>query len=140
MPKGTVALMEQRITEIYKLLLLGAGRSDILQHASKKQWDVENRTVDEYISRATSLLKKKSEIDRDYMLNMARERLQMLYMRALSVQDLKTALAVQKEINTLEGLYPVQNKKIEHSGGIQIQWTDPVSKDDDVGIGAGELP
>lgn len=53
---------------------------------------------------------------------------------------LKAAELVLKIMQQRSKLLGLETEKIEHSGGIQIQWTDPVSKDDDVGIGANELP
>lgn len=108
--KATDAEYEQRVTAVYGLILNGASRPDILAYAAKETdkkqaWSVDDRQVDNYIRDARKLLKAHARVDRDYQLGQARERLNLLFARAMSIMDYKTALAVQKEINALEGLH-----------------------------------
>lgn len=121
MAKASVSEIEERVSRVYELLISGAKRADILQYATKKAWGVEDRQVDNYIARAKEEITRLARIDRDYALGAARARLNLLFYRALNIQDFKTALAVQKEINALEGFNAP--KKIE------ISWQDQAVSD-----------
>ena len=105
--KSTDAEIEQRVSTVYRLMLRGSSRESILQYAAKKEWGVETRSVDGYIARAKNLLRKQAETDRTDELGKARARLNLLFGKALKTGDLRTALAVQKELNQLADLYPV---------------------------------
>jgi flavin-binding protein dodecin len=54
--KTTKAEVIQRVTEIKKLKLDGYTRTYIIQYGSK--WSVSDRTIDEYISRATDEIRE----------------------------------------------------------------------------------
>lgn len=54
--KSTKAVVNQRVTEIYTLLMEGFTRSDILKYASK--WGVSDTQVDLYTRQATAILKE----------------------------------------------------------------------------------
>src|SRR5579871_6058262 len=99
MAKPTDAELERRVSAVYKLILRGADRARILQYAAKQEWGVEARSVDGYIARAKTLLRKQADADRADELGKARARLNMLFSMALRGEnpDLRTALAVQKE-------------------------------------------
>ena len=113
--KATAAEITKRVNKVYQLLLDGLSRADILEYVAKKtEWKVSDGSVDEYIAKATAEIKARSTIVRDEEYGKALERLRMLYSRNIMIQDFKAALAVQKEINELLGLYPA--KKIEHGG------------------------
>ncbi len=104
MGKSTDAEMEQRISDVYNLLLLGTSRPAILQYASK--WKVDPRSVDTYIRRAKAEIKRHAKTQREAALGLARARLELLFQKALTAKDIRGALAVQKELNALADLYP----------------------------------
>lgn len=102
--KATNAEVEQRVTAVTNLLIAGVSRAGILEYAGKQKWGIERSMIDEYISRATDIIKQSSIIDRDEQVGLAVRRLTDLYKTALAAKDTRTALAVQKEINQLLGL------------------------------------
>lgn len=126
MPKSTSVETEARISKVYEMLISGAKRAEILQYATKKEWGVDDRQVDNYIARAKHAISQQSEVKRNYILGTARARLNLLFYRALNIQDYKTALAVQKEINALEGLNAPQK--------IEISWQDQAVADIRAGL------
>ena len=62
-PKSTKAEMEHRVNRVVRLLSNGATRSEITQYAAA-EWGCKQRAVDEYIKRATEIMKKDWDIDR----------------------------------------------------------------------------
>lgn len=114
MAKSTDAEMERRVTEVHRLLLTGSTRAEIVRYAANA-WLVESRIVDTYIARARRLIRAQANIDRASELGQARSRLNLLFSEAYFVGDLRTALAVQKELNALGGLYPPEEVEVKHS-------------------------
>ena len=109
------AVVEKRIAEVFKLLLRGASRDDILQHLA--QTDVEAvRTVNWYIGKANARFVQLSKANSSRELGRQLSRLEDLYQRVFRIQDYRTALAVAKERNELLGLHPDSKVKHEHSG------------------------
>jgi hypothetical protein len=104
MTKSTDAEMELRVSTVYDLLLSGTERAAIVRYAAKT-WNVQSRIVDTYLRRAKALLAEHAATDRTQQLGMARARLNMLFAKALANKSYATALAVQRDINTLEALY-----------------------------------
>lgn len=114
-PKPTRAEQELRITEIYKLLLMRVSRHDILRHvAEKTTWGIKERTIEYLISKANARFEAHAKTIRDLELGKAIAGLSDLYSRAHRVQDYKTCLAAQRELNELLGLYAP--KRLEHTG------------------------
>lgn len=103
--KSTAAEVELRITTVFNMLLAGAKRADIIATADKKSWGVTDRQIDNYISDARVLIAEYATVERSKVISYARARLEFLFKLAVSVSDVKTALATQREINQLEGLY-----------------------------------
>ena len=103
--KSNEITVEQRIETVANMLLSGVRRAGIIQHADKKAWGIHSRQIDTYIARAKVLIREQNAVPREDMLATARGRLELLFKASLGVSDIKTALSVQKEINTLESLY-----------------------------------
>ena len=106
--KPTDEEIESRVAKVTQLLLKGAHRQDICQYvATETDWDVSSRTIDRYIDRAKKWFVAYSHA----LLNLDEEfgksllQLQDLYARALRVHDVKTALAVRKEMNSMFGFH-----------------------------------
>lgn len=109
------ATVERRIGEVFKLLLRGASRDDILKHLGDSGVDAES-TVNWYVSKANARFKELSKANSERELGRQLARLEDLYSRVFRIQDYRTALAVAKERNELLGLYPAKTEKHEHSG------------------------
>jgi hypothetical protein len=100
-PKSVKLKVENPRIAIVKTLLCHAlDRSAILAYAAEKGWHEEPGDIDHYIEIGNSeLATAAAEIDTDTELGKAVARLSHLYMQTLKVQDHKTALSIQKEIN-----------------------------------------
>ena len=97
---------EARITEIYKLLVMRVARHDILQFcANKTDWELKERAVDYLIAAATKRFHTEAKYRREIELGRSIATTADILSRTLRVQDYKTALAAQKELNELLGLY-----------------------------------
>ena len=112
--KATKAEAKLRTLAIYKKMVQGASRADIIQYASEKGLELSDRQVDEYIRRATVMLELQAAPARDAELGKAKARLAMLFARLLHIKDYKGALGVQKEISVLLGLNAPARQ--EHTG------------------------
>ncbi len=85
---------------ILKLLCRGLDRTRILAYAADQHWTETPKQIDSYIAEAnTQLAEEAAAIDTETELGKAIARLNHLYMEAVKVQDHKTALAIQKELN-----------------------------------------
>ena len=111
----TRAELDFRVTEIYRLLLVGLQRHDIVRFvAEKTQWGIKTRQIENLIQKATARLEEHSRAVRAVELGRAIDRLHDLYGRANRVQDFRTCLSTQRELNELLGLYAP--KQVEHLG------------------------
>lgn len=104
-PRSTDAIVLKRVNQIYDMLLLGFSRVQIIEFGLKNDWNVVDGTVDQYISKANKRYAEASAIVRDEQLGLAISRLNHLLQKNMSIQDYKTALSAQKELNALLGLY-----------------------------------
>jgi len=105
MSKATHSEILQRVNTIYKLLLRGASRQEILQYCTNEtEWGVKDRTIDIYIARAREYFNERTQIARDTELGNAIQRYELLFQRALKVQDYKTCIQAQARIDKITGL------------------------------------
>ena len=126
-PKCTSAEKAVRIATIYRLLLSGMRRREVLQYVTEKtDWGLETSAIDKYIAEATKEIKEVTAEEIETARGMAYKRLDTLYYKSLLINDYKTALAVQKEMNELFGLKVI---KQEISGNMGVQFVDDVPKD-----------
>lgn len=116
MPKADKNIVEQRIKHIATMLINGNSREEIGLYSSEN-WNIGERQTDKYIARAKELVEKsvKRKIEYDYAK--AVRRYEDLYKLSLERKDYKTALAVNKELTSLQGLFKQQ---IEHAGEIKF--------------------
>lgn len=114
--RATEAEFALRVDAVLQLLLGGAQRRDIIRFGSapEQAWNVSDRQITDYIAAATQALEESLEKDRDRLISRELAQRQHLYAAALSSGDVRTALAVKKDLCELLGLYPA--KKVEHSG------------------------
>jgi len=112
------------------MILQGASRADILHYASgKSDWGVEERQVENYMTRARQLVSKEAATYRAEAMDTAIARLNMIIANAMSIQDYQRAIAGQREINQLLGLYAPQKIHVD-------DWRSQAIAD----IRAGKLP
>ena len=105
--KLTKVEYEHRLTEIYRLLVIGVSKQDIRRFvAEKTTWNVPERTLERYIQKATEWFKAVAATHRETELGKGIARCTDLFSRCHRIQDYKTALAAQKELHALLGLYP----------------------------------
>ena len=122
--KSTHAETQSRVATIYRLLLNGLRRREIIQYVSENtDWGVSERSVDNYIKQATAEISEINKSEKIAAYGMARRRLDDLYFKSMKINDYKTCLQIQKELNVLEGMKTV---KTEFTGNVQFQ---PVPND-----------
>ena len=106
--RPTDAALVLRIEQIVNLLLSGLRRSEIIRFvAEKTDWGVVDRTIDNYIGRATKNIRAAHEGVSEHNMAMAQMRLLDLYKRSMNIQDYKTCLSILREIAKLNALYPL---------------------------------
>lgn len=123
--KATDAEVLRRVATVHKLMVAGASRASIQQYAIKT-WGLSESPVDVYIARAKESIKEQTDRDKDHNLAMALARMEEIYQECKSAKNYKGALAAQKEINLLLGLYAAT--KMEHSGSVSLTWEQMVAK------------
>ena len=116
MRKSTRAEVELRIREICKLLIKGSSREEIVQYSSTN-WGVSERQADKYLKGAKQVIAKSVQKSIDYDFAKAVSRYEELYRVCMEKKDYKTALSVNKELSSLQGLLKMQ---VEHSGNVQF--------------------
>ena len=116
MPKSDKNTMERRIKSISSMLINGNNREFIVLYCSEN-WNIGERQADKYISKARTLIEQsvKKEVAYDYAK--AVRRYEELYRLSIEKKDYKTALSVNKELTTLQGLFKIE---VEHSGNIEF--------------------
>ena len=111
--RATDSVVEQRVSQVYEMLLRGYSRSEVFRFASEQKWGITERQVENYIARATEAIREDSEERREQEFARAVLDLYRLYRRCLKDNQLKTALECRKEIHKLYGLYaPTKNVNI----------------------------
>lgn len=110
--KPTETQYEQRVLTVVELLSRGLSRADVLRYVSEKtDWNVTERTVDNYIGRANERFAEYAELRRETEFGKAIKRVEYVYQAAMKVHDYQRALAALREINLLIGLYaPVKRE------------------------------
>lgn len=133
--KSTAAQFEKRVNDVYKLILKGAGRGDIIQYVldsdekyeksdkpedRAKIWNVSESQIDHYIAKATERFKEYAAKQREDMFSKSLARLEFVYQSCIRVQDYSKAIAAVRELNLLMGLHEPAKSSQEHSGQIEI--------------------
>ena len=106
----------ERCLEVYKLLLKGVSRPEVVQFCAEK-WGVTDRTADNYIALAKTDIYERIERDFDRSFALMHHRLEDLYKRSMKLQDYKTALAILKEHGALHNLYPAKRHELAGKDG-----------------------
>ena len=108
---GEKAISVERTEEVYKLLIRGYRRYQIIQYAS--DWGISERQIDTYIAKANIKLEEASEVVRNKELGKAITRLNELYKESFEEGNFKDCKDIQKEINTLLGLAEATKLQID---------------------------
>jgi hypothetical protein len=104
-------VIEDHQNKVKTLICRGLDRDTILAFAASNEWKEEPGDIDHYIEAAKiALATDAGEIDTETELGKAIARLNHLYMESVKVQDHKTALSIQKEINKLLALKVTADK------------------------------
>lgn len=125
--------MSKRVALVYKLLVQGVTRADILQNAAKL-WGVRDRVADEYIARARKMIQADAAKIRETALDDMLTRHADLRKRAYSSNDLRLILDADNFDAKLLGLF-----KRTSSSQVNINWSDLTNEQLDR-IAAGEDP
>lgn len=128
--KPTDTEINDRLNTVYKDLVDGKRRPDILRYASI--WGVTPRTIDNYIARANSLFVRESEIIRQRELGKALARLENAYRVAAQKNDVQGMVKAQTAICALLGLNaPTRTELTGADGGpLIVKGYASVSPDD----------
>lgn len=102
--RATQAELIKRREEIQQLIISGVNSSVIVKDMAKK-WDTSPRAISEDIRNIKKQWELTATENTQLMKNKYDERLEMLFNKALSEGQYKTALEIQKEISKLNGLY-----------------------------------
>lgn len=115
MKKADSNIVRNREKEIANQLINGNSRDNILHYTSK--WGLSDRQIDTYILRAKDLIEKSIKRKVEYDYAKAVRRYEDLYRLSIEKKDYRTALSVNKELTTLQGLF---KQEIQHSGEIKF--------------------
>ncbi len=116
MSKSSGNTIIQRVSVVSALLINGNSRDSIVQYCSEN-WEIGERQSDKYIQKAMTLIEKSVKRNISYDYAKAVRRYEDLYKLNMDKKDYRTALAVNKELTTLQGLHKQQ---IEHAGEIKF--------------------
>ena len=89
--KSTNIEIDERINTVYKLLLEGNSRTQILQYGADT-WDLKDRQVEEYIKRARDYQRLDAELERPEWLHESLSALKDIQRKATTRQQYSTAL------------------------------------------------
>ena len=89
--KSTNIEIDERINTVYKLLLEGNSRTQILQYGADT-WDLKDRQVEEYINRARDYQRLDAELERPEWLHESLSALKDIQRKATTRQQYSTAL------------------------------------------------
>lgn len=108
--------MNQDVLDKLVLLLVSQVAGPALDEAAARL-GVPAEKIPDTIAEARRRLTVAADYSRDEQIGTAFVRLNDLYRRSLAVQDVKTALAAQRELNKLLHLYPVKGTDTAPAGG-----------------------
>jgi hypothetical protein len=124
-PKSTNVIVQQRVNEIFEMLIQGASRQVILQYANserpadpargileKKSWGLTDRAIDNYIQKANEQFREASNLKADREIGRAITRYNAIYQKSMAAKNYQAALAAQKAIADLLGLNAPARLKI----------------------------
>ena len=117
MPKATKAEVEQRVDEVYDLLISRVPYRNIVRHGAS-QWRVKERQMNVYIARARERIRALAAENEEERLSSAIASYNSLYARQLSEKDYRGARQTLDSLNRLLGLSG-RDKKGSETGPAQ---------------------
>lgn len=112
--------LTKRISEVYKMLLVGKSRRDIIEDITSR-YDVVAGTVDYYIGKARSEFQDVVSADIAEKKSIAQARYEDLYAKALDADDIKTAKSVLDSLSKLQGF--MSEVKLVDVPTFEVKWT-----------------
>ena len=103
MPKSTKAEIEQRVNEVYDLLISRITYQAILSYGASK-WGVKERQMNVYIARARERLRELNRESEEERLASAMASYNSLFARQVAEKDYKGARQTMDSIIRLQGL------------------------------------
>lgn len=121
-PKGVpsdrlhgLAARKERVQKVAEMILQGLSVAQVEKLMKEKfGWEVTPEQLVQYVSLANEGFNQASRAVASTEFGKAMSRLNMLYAASMKINDYKTCLAVQKEINDLMGF--TKTSEIVHSG------------------------
>jgi Zn-dependent M32 family carboxypeptidase len=101
--KSTKAEVAARIDTVVTKLLRGVKRAEIIRYASET-WNVDERQVQNYITRATKQIEEITQPRKEYEFALVRQRLEELYEDAFAAKNYNAALGALKQVAEMIGL------------------------------------
>lgn len=115
--KSNQAQIEERVNIVMDMLLSGLNRRDIIRNITNneelKKWEVSNRTIDVYISKANDILSGTFEKDRDNLVNHFYNQYRFLYKKMVIAKDYKGAMAAVDKLAEFTGAKPAEKIDIK---------------------------
>jgi len=120
MPLASSVQVDERINAIVDLYLQGVTRlRDIRTYSENENWQVGDRALEKYMTRARKILQKSAEAKRETEIGKAIGRYELLFYKSYKVQDYKVALAAQRALCELLGLNaPAKTAMTDTEGNI----------------------
>lgn len=110
--KPTKAEMEQRVTQVYRMMLAGATRGDVLAYTAK-HYEISTRQTDTLIQRAREQIAVQAKVVRDYEFALVLARNNELYKDSYRLRDLRECRQLIDQRAKLIGLYPVEKFQVD---------------------------
>ncbi len=117
--KATAATVAARVDEILRIRLDGAKWWDIRQYVAEREaegkppWTLpegesglSERQIRNYCRAADDLIAQEGREKRRQLRHNRKAKLDALYSRCVNAGDFRSALAVLRELNSMDGLYP----------------------------------
>lgn len=102
------SITDERVEIIAQFIIRGATRSQMIRTVKnpdgKFNWEVNERMIDYYISRAKALIRKNTRKSEKDFTAIALARYDDLYQKNYSAEDYRECRAVQDSVNKLVGL------------------------------------
>jgi hypothetical protein len=110
MKKTTAVETENRVTVLIKLILSGKTPKQIFELVNdpsikEYNWEIRKSQFYKLHKKARRYFTKAAATERNYEIGLSVARLNDLYQKSNGKEDLKTCLAIQRELNALLGLY-----------------------------------
>ena len=103
MSKSTQSEVEIRISHVIRMLVEGYSKADIVRYAAEN-WGVKERQTEEYIKRASGIIKGNNSEERELLISMQMQRFTMLFNVAFKKEDINAARLCLSDINKMYGL------------------------------------